>query len=44
MVVIGYLVGVDPYQPNFHYYPIQALVTAMGRETLQRTVDIAQNT
>jgi hypothetical protein len=37
-------VSVDPHQSSFHYYPIQALVTAMGRETLQRTVDIAQNT
>lgn len=29
---------------RFFAQPIAALVTAMGRETLQRTVDIAQNT
>jgi DNA polymerase alpha subunit A len=29
---------------RFYAQPIAALVTAMGRETLQRTVDIAQNT
>lgn len=28
---------------RFFARPIAALVTAMGRETLQRTVDIAQN-
>jgi hypothetical protein len=28
---------------RFFAQPIAALVTAMGRETLQRTVDIAQN-
>jgi DNA polymerase alpha subunit A len=28
---------------RFYAQPIAAMVTAMGRETLQRTVDIAQN-
>ena len=30
-------------QSRFYAKPIAALVTAMGRETLQRTVDVAQS-
>jgi len=29
---------------RFYAQPIAALVTAMGRDTLQRTVDLAQTT
>lgn len=44
LLVIGCLVGSTRTNHTCISNPIQALVTAMGRETLQRTVDIAQNT